>query len=259
MSVVLILSVSIVSTLALAQSTQSPRFEPSTAQNDQVRIRKARLMRNDDIHRLFAKSNLDYPPDQIVLRVFKDEDALELWARAHGQKEFVFLKQYAICARSGGLGPKRIRGDLQVPEGFYEVTAFRPQSIFHLALRINYPNASDRIRGNRENPGGDILIHGACCTVGCIPLTDRWIEELYLICLDTFSAKNTKIQVHIFPRHLDEKGMQILRQEYKDRLDELLFWEELKIGFDFFDKTRALPEVQVNRDGSYRFNGANDK
>ena len=53
---------------------------------------------------------------------------------------------YPICAGSGDLGPKRERGDGQVPEGLYEIDRFNPTSRYHLSLRVNYPNLSDRLR-----------------------------------------------------------------------------------------------------------------
>ena len=65
-----------------------------------------------------------------------------------------------------------------MPEGFYELDWFNPQSNFFLSLHINYPNASDRILGSRKNPGGDIFLHGSCASIGCIPITDDGIKEV---------------------------------------------------------------------------------
>jgi len=41
---------------------------------------------------------------------------------------------------------KRRFGDEQVPEGFYELDWFNPQSNFYLSLNVSYPNAADRVR-----------------------------------------------------------------------------------------------------------------
>ncbi len=106
-----------------------------------------------------------------------------MWAR-HGDGRFRLVASYPILAVSGGPGPKRREGDKQVPEGFYEIDRFNPKSLFHLSLGLNYPNAADRVLSDREHPGGDIFIHGSNVTVGCAPLGNDAIEELYLAALD---------------------------------------------------------------------------
>ena len=72
--------------------------------------------------------------------------------------------------QSGTMGPKRLQGDYQVPEGFYYINEFNPNSNYHLHLGLNYPNASDKILSDSLRPGGDIYIHGSCVSIGCIPL-----------------------------------------------------------------------------------------
>jgi len=62
--------------------------------------------------------------------------------------------------------------DEQVPEGF------NPQSNFQLSLHVSYPNAADRISGSKQNLG-DIFLDGNCVTIGCIPITDDEIKEVY--------------------------------------------------------------------------------
>jgi murein L,D-transpeptidase YafK len=99
----------------------------------------------------------------------------------------------------GSLGPKRIQGDYQVPEGFYYVNEFNPNSNYHLALGLNYPNASDKILSDSVQPGGDIYIHGSCVTTGCIPIKDDQIEELYVLTTFARNLGQDFIPVHIFP------------------------------------------------------------
>ena len=230
-----------------------PAFFPTKAQRNEARVKEARRLRTEDIQALFAQAGVNYPPAQVLLRVFKADDTLELWVRNPKQKEFQLLKSYAICARSGELGPKRQRGDLQVPEGFYQVTMFHPRSQFHLSMLINYPNESDRIRATAHDPGGSILVHGACCTIGCIPITDRWIEELYIICLDSFTRHANRTLVHIFPGRLDEAGLAKLKQEFPERKDLHTFWEEIRPGFETFESTHVPAKFRVDRAGAYRF------
>ena len=50
-------------------------------------------------------------PRALVLRVFKEERLLEMWAAAAAEGPFVHLGDHAVCASSGGPGPKARVGD----------------------------------------------------------------------------------------------------------------------------------------------------
>src|ERR1700733_5442175 len=78
---------------------------------------------------------------EIFIRIFKQDAKLQVWARTKSTTQFKLVETYAICASSGTLGPKRKEGDLQVPEGFYQVSVFQPNSEFYLALQVSYPNS----------------------------------------------------------------------------------------------------------------------
>ncbi len=229
------------------------RFRTTRAQARAQRVRAARKRRLEDIRKLFATAQLDYPPAQVLMRVFKNEDLVELWARRRRQRIYVHLKDYDVCQRSGDLGPKRRRGDMQVPEGFYTITAYNPTSSFLLAMLVSYPNRSDRIRKSGRDPGGDICIHGDCVTIGCIPLTDRWIEELYLICLDTSRRSGNPTLVHSFPGRLGGEAWEKLKKKHADEPGLIRFWEELKVGYDRLEKTRIPARFTIGRNGAYRF------
>jgi murein L,D-transpeptidase YafK len=234
-------------------TSSKPRFKPTKAHKDKPRVATARNQRTEDIRKLFADQGLDYPPQQVLLRAFKQDKVLELWVRPKDNKQFIHLKNYAICAASGTLGPKRQRGDLQVPEGYYRLSWFNSQSDFLLSLKVNYPNPSDRLRAKNKDPGGSIFIHGSCVTIGCIPLTDRWIEELYVIALDTHWRRGTKIPIHIFPTRLDDDNIILLKKEYATKPELIRFWEELKPGYDYFEKTKTLAKYVINKNGAYKF------
>src|SRR5579863_1055617 len=111
------------------------------------------------IRKTCAQHRIAYPPKRIFIRAFKQERELELWG-GNRTGAMHLLRTYAIAAASGGPGPKRREGDMQVPEGVYRVARFNPHSRFHLSLGLDYPNASDRILGYRGHLGGDIYIHG---------------------------------------------------------------------------------------------------
>jgi len=98
------------------------------------------------------------------------------------------IKSYRVLGASGGPGPKLREGDRQVPEGIYPVTGLNPDSNYHLALAIGYPNDFDlamATRDGRTDPGGDIHIHGGDYSAGCLAVGDEAIEELFLLAVRT--------------------------------------------------------------------------
>lgn len=190
---------------------------------------------------------------KIFLRVFKKERRIEAWAKNWNTNKFAKVTEYAICANSGTLGPKRRAGDEQVPEGFYFIERFNPFSNFYLSLGISYPNASDRKFSHAADLGGDIFIHGSCVTIGCMPITDDKIKELYTLCVLAQDAGQINIPVHIFPCELTNASLDLLREQYKTKPDLIRFWESLKPGFDYFENKRELPKVLVRLDGYYIF------
>lgn len=214
------------------------------------RVRAARAAAQPRLEALFREAGLSYPPREIFLRAFKLEGEMELWARNGVSGPFVLVKTYPICASSGTVGPKRREGDLQVPEGFYHVSGFNPWSRFHLSLRVNYPNASDRILGHKPRLGGDIFIHGSCVTIGCLPLRDGPIEEVYLAAVDARDAGQARIPVHIFPCRLDGDWRKLERESWR-RPGLMDFWRNLKQGYDRFEKHRRVPRIKVDRNGRY--------
>lgn len=131
----------------------------------------------------FAAAGVSYPPQSIVLAAFKREKVVHLYAAGEtGAPRFVHA--YPVLAASGQLGPKLAEGDRQVPEGMYRVESLNPNSRFHLSLRLDYPNQFDRARAREEGRrelGGDIMIHGAASSIGCLAIGDPAIEELFVL------------------------------------------------------------------------------
>lgn len=206
----------------------------------------------DTIKKQFAAQHLSWPFRQMYIRSFKYDSQLEVWVRDSGHEPFKLFKTYNICALSGALGPKRIEGDYQVPEGFYYINEFKPNSNYHLALGLNYPNASDLLLSDSLKPGNDIYIHGSCVTVGCIPIRDAQIEELYLLAATANEQGQDFIPVHIFPvRYNVENSRAFLAKECKGDPAYEQFTERLKEVFDAFEKTKKLPLISVNKKGEY--------
>lgn len=214
------------------------------------RVAVARLHHGTAIRNSYRAVGVDYP-GEIFLRWLKHEATLELWARNSGRR-FRLVATYPILASSGTPGPKRREGDKQVPEGFYFIDRFNPQSSFHLSLGLNYPNASDLVLSDREHPGSDIFIHGSDVSIGCAPLGDTAIELVYLAALDAQAHGQKRIDVHVFPGHMHgPEWEQFAATEIAQRLELKAFWEQLQPGFDYFEQHRALPEVVIERDGRY--------
>jgi murein L,D-transpeptidase YafK len=200
----------------------------------------------------FAEKKLTWPAKQIYIRSFKYDSQLEVWVRNEKNGPFQLFKTYKVCTLSGALGPKRIDGDYQVPEGFYYINEFKPQSEFHMALGINYPNASDQLLSDSLRPGNGIFIHGSCVTTGCIPIQNDQIEELYLLAATAHEKGQDFIPVHIFPiRYHKFKSEEYLVKNRKDDFEYLGFSAKLKEVFDFFEQNKKLPLITVNKKGEY--------
>jgi murein L,D-transpeptidase YafK len=194
---------------------------------------------------LCQNHQLAFPPRQLFIRAFKEEKELELWASDGGK--YQLLKTYPICMLPGKPGPKLKQGDKQVPEGIYIVDTLNPNSNFHLSFRINYPNEADLIRSKDEkDPGGDIYIHGDCVSVGCLPMGDEAIEEIFwLIARQQSLYPQNPVNVHVFPYRFNSDSD--LNENHK----WYALWKQLKDIYLYFNERKWLPEILVNENGEY--------
>lgn len=200
----------------------------------------------------FEKKGLTYPAKYMFIRSFKLDSEMEIWVKNNASDTFRLFKSYRVCTLSGKMGPKRKEGDRQVPEGFYYINDFNPNSNYHLSLGINYPNFSDRILSDAKSPGGEIYIHGNCITVGCIPLTDEFIDEVYILAVNAKNAGQDFIPVHVFPVKFGNTGsMNYLGTFTLTDSSSKQFWTELRSAYDYFEKHHRLPVVLVDDKGKY--------
>jgi murein L,D-transpeptidase YafK len=208
----------------------------------------------------FEEKKLQWPAKYVYIRSFKYDSQLEVWVKNDRKEPFKLFKTYRVCALAGTLGPKRMEGDYQVPEGFYYINEFNPKSTYHLSLGLNYPNLSDRVLSDSYRPGGDIYIHGSCVTVGCIPLTDPMIEEVYIITAYAKAGGQDFIPVHIFPiRYNVKKSAEYLDKLTRDDAQLKEFSSKLEDAFNYFEKYKQVPVVMVSQKGNYYVNEAPDK
>ncbi|SRR6266568_2332331 len=121
--------------------------------------------------------------------ILKKEHRLELLSQGK------VIRSYKVALGQGGLAPKEREGDARTPEGRYVIDASYPNSAYHRALHISYPNAEDRKRTAKlgVSPGGAIMIHGLPngkgwvgashrlydWTLGCVAVTDQEIDEIW--------------------------------------------------------------------------------
>jgi murein L,D-transpeptidase YafK len=248
---ILVLAAAVVAWLAWARSRQQPTADLSAAEIDPSdRVATARRARAKIIEAKYRAAGVTYP-GEVFVRWLKREAALELWARNDGRR-FHLVATYPILASSGLPGPKRREGDRQVPEGFYEMDRFNPQSSYHLSLGLNYPNAADLVHADPQQPGSDIFIHGSNQSIGCAPLGDEAIEELYLAALDARATGQQWIAVHVFPaRMTGAEWERFAAQETASRPELAEFWAQLRPGYKAFEQRRLVPEIAITDDGSY--------
>lgn len=195
------------------------------------------------------QENLVTENEHVLIRIFKYEQELEVWVNNSEKKEYYLYKKYSICKISGTLGPKRKEGDYQVPEGFYYINDFNPKSKYKKSLGINYPNESDKILSTYKKLGGNIYIHGDCVSVGCIAIGNKFIEELFLICIRT---KNP-IPVHIFPINFNNNKSKNSLLYYNYVYENKNFETNLRNGFNFFEEKKYPPKIKVDSLGYYQF------
>lgn len=184
------------------------------------------------------KSMGSSPGEAMVVRIFKEEKALEIWKRT-SSGQFKFFKKYEICAYSGDLGPKFKEGDRQSPEGFYTITPglMNPKSNYYLAFNTGFPNKFDRSWGRS---GSDLMVHGDCSSRGCYAMTDEGIAEIYALARESFRGGNASFQLQIFPFRMTAANL--AKQSTSQHLD---FWKNIKEGYDFFELTKTPPVWDV--------------
>ncbi len=105
------------------------------------------------------------------------------------------LKTYPIALGTHPVGTKLKAGDGRTPEGVYRIDGRLPNSAYHLALHVSYPDTADiaRARAAGVDPGGKIFVHGLPAsfgridcnsftrdwTNGCISVGNLAIEEIW--------------------------------------------------------------------------------
>jgi murein L,D-transpeptidase YafK len=216
------------------------------------RISEMMNREEDTLKKQFQAKQLVWPARYVYIRSFKYDSEMEVWVKNRQNEKYKLFKTYRICALAGSLGPKRMAGDYQVPEGFYYINEFNPRSLYHLSLGLNYPNASDKMLCDLSQPGGDIYIHGSCVTTGCIPITDGQIEELYVLAAHAKDMGQDFIPVHIFPVNFNKERSVAYLSKFLVNFNEFVpFEKSMQNAFFYFEKNHQVPPIVVNSKGEY--------
>ncbi|MCD2259985.1 L,D-transpeptidase family protein [Psychroserpens luteolus] len=168
-----------------------------------------------------AGYKMDFPKE-IIIAAFKEERILQVYAKDYNGIKLI--KEYTFTAYSGQLGPKLKEGDKQIPEGVYNVEYLNPNSSYYLSIKVSYPNAFDKSKtelATISDMGGDIFIHGKSVTIGCIPIGDEAIEEVFLL---TQKAMHNTVKVIISPRdfRVNSNYPEITRIDWENELYDII-------------------------------------
>ncbi len=245
--IILLLYLNLTILLASAQS------DFLAAQKKYSRVRTAINEKEQIIRDKLNGDEIELGSLNVLIVAYKAEGLLNLYTKNHTDSKYKLLITYPVCAESGELGPKRKQGDYQVPEGFYYINRFNPASSFFLSLGINYPNKSDKIKSNATYLGGDIFIHGDCVTIGCLPMTDDKIKEIYLYATYAKQAGQHKIPVYIYPFKMTSQNLKTYSGFNNNNSELIEFWNNLKTGYDLFQKEKKELKFRVNLAGDYLF------
>ena len=84
-------------------------------------------------------------------------------------------------------------------------------------------------------------------------MTDDGIKEIYLYAVYAKNNGQRNIPVYIFPFRMTDANVNAYKQKYKDNQVLIHFWDNLKTGFDTFEKEKRALNTAVNNNGDYEF------
>lgn len=196
---------------------------------------------------LLNTKSINSQDTSIFIQIFKQEGVLELYQKTTNGK-YQLTKIYPICKFSGGLGPKKLEGDLKSPEGFYQITTsqLNPNSRYYRSINLGFPNEYDLSQGY---DGNYLMIHGDCVSVGCYAMTDKYMGEIYQTVEVALKNGQSTIDVNIYPFRMTKENMLLHANS-----NHYAFWQQLKPAYDYFNDTGKPAQISVTS-GKYVVNG----
>lgn len=73
----------------------------TSVHSDSQKIPNARKNVEKNLHEKTEKARIDYPPKGLLIRTFKHEEELEIWASNEIDGKYILLKTYPIAKQSG--------------------------------------------------------------------------------------------------------------------------------------------------------------
>jgi len=227
----------------------NPAFKKMQLKNKNPQI--AYQEKEEIVKKLIEEQHIDYQSMEVFFRVIKKEQILEVWAKDRtGNDKFKLIKTYPLCVTKN---MDTLRGiDLLVPESFYYIAKFHPDNPYFIRMEVNFPNESDRKRGRS---GGDIAIHGGCFSTYCSPFTDDNIKEIYIFATEAKANGQDKVPVHNFPFRMTDENTEKYMEDprYANDAKRIFNWENMKYGFQYFEKNKTLFDFTVDNKGKYLY------
>ncbi len=208
---------------------------------------------------LIKQKGLKYDRLDILLIAYKKDLLVQIWIKEKNfNSKFLPLTSFKITDSSVAIpGPKSKYGDRLAPEGYYTLKyypSFR-WSDFYLAFRVSYPNEADLIRrrywGISNKSGGDINIHGSCISIGCIPIGNPDMEELFFL-IRANQKNGSNINVLLLPFDFKKIGLHDQKKDaYNDNRKLYDFWQSLEKIDKYFQNTGMIPRLSVDQTTGY--------
>ena len=92
-------------------------------------------------------------------------------------------------------------------------------------------------------------------SVGCLPIKDDFIKELYVFAVEAIHSGQIKIPITIFPCRMTQQNYeQIIADPLNQDCQGL--WEDLKTEYDYFESSKQSMKCQFLSNGRHRLTGA---
>jgi murein L,D-transpeptidase YafK len=159
-----------------------------------------------------------------------------------------------LIVRSG-LGPKLVEGDEITPEGVFNLNSATTSTNYFTASKIDYENWNNRselLSGlpqgqvNPQKKGGDVLIHGAGGSIGCLSLNNS--KAAYITALVRNKNQTREpIKISIYPGEMTTEFMQNIDQLDPQTKSFTNFWMKLKKSYDSEEGLVNSDVVTINK------------
>ena len=173
-----------------------------------------------------------YPTCDMLFVAYKYPARFDVYA-THLDGEIYRIASYPIRQICTALGPKRSAVDPVTPEGVYRIVSAGADSAGALFLAIDYPNASDSMRGTAGNLGGGICVQGSISLAGSIGMGDSIMNILFRLVGKCMERGQTTIPLYLF--------------QDDDYFNALYFADFLRSGNGYVEGCNA-PSAKISSD-----------